>query len=526
MDDFSENWAKSEEKNEPLKIDPADSDAMKPKELDLDIDYSPEPESTRPEVNQQNDCVVTHDLDSKTEEKIITIPTITLFGKLGVGKTTLFNKLTGSRCETGSREQSVTQSTTSQITLNKEMFLIDTPGQDTHKDVMKHANEIVAALESIPLNGIIIVEEIARIGTLYARIQSSMDILGSNQHLVSIIVTKTDIMPDYNSNNATIDLAKLLAIDSNRIMFIGNMTDPSCILQFLKSRILPSQIIDLTEEQKQMLIAMNPTIKKCNQELKEMDEKFEAVRKYVTTSFQHDDSLILNLTTWLTDFRDKEKQTLFQSVEEEDEDQKILLYGKIVIRLNNGLDNLIHFLNQHLIYYRHLINFDEYRACPFCKTVWVKVEGCDDFTTCGTRPNKSIDHYTYMGYQFAFTKREELWTLTVDTSDIKKCNDNGQYIRRRAYGCGERIAWTSMLCVNKNIFKDFTNQISQVYIKGKRTPTEKRVSKLFAKCPQFIHDTKRKIRDQVYTLGALKTLCIRESPTPAAVVAIHVATEE
>ena len=31
------------------------------------------------------------------------------------------------------------------------------------------------------------------------------------------------------------------------------------------------------------------------------------------------------------------------------------------------------------------------RKCPSCSEVWIKVEGCEDVTTCGARPSNKYD---------------------------------------------------------------------------------------------------------------------------------------
>jgi len=156
-----------------------------------------------------------------------------------------------------------------------------------------------------------------------------MELLGSNQFLVSIIVTKKDTMPDYDVGIAQRELAKLLMIDLNRIFFIGNDTNNAEIITFLKSMIVPAQVIELTEIQKCSLISQNCHFHKCNLELDEIDEKLKSVKPAVINLGDNQynyDSLLLSLIKWLIDFRDKEKQNLFQLVEDENEDAKIMLW--------------------------------------------------------------------------------------------------------------------------------------------------------------------------------------------------------
>ena len=31
------------------------------------------------------------------------------------------------------------------------------------------------------------------------------------------------------------------------------------------------------------------------------------------------------------------------------------------------------------------------KACPYCKEIWTKIDGCDGKTTCGNRPKTKED---------------------------------------------------------------------------------------------------------------------------------------
>ncbi len=249
-----------------------------------------------------------------------------------------------------------------------------------------------------------------------------------------------------------------------------------------------------------------------------------AAAKSFARSYHGHDGTLLNLITWLIDFRDKEKQNLFQLVEDENDDVKIMLYGKINVRLNIGFGNLIEYITQHLSYYKALSSKDSYRACPYCSKIWAKVEGCDGTTTCGSRPTGAADDIAvYKGHKFEFVQIKGSWNLIVNQENVtvsyyrkrkteNRFNEQGEYKFESDdphVGCGQDISWRTMKHVDDNIFIDFLNQSIKVpNFKGRRTAVEKRISHFLKNVPVQFQEVKRKIRKDMFDLGALKTLCI------------------
>lgn len=88
------------------------------------------------------------------------------------------------------------------------------------------------------------------------------------------------------------------------------------------------------------------------------------------------------------------------------------------------------------------------RRCQFCGEVWVKVEGCDDKTTCGARPD-SLDASATEYYRFLWNRvdgklRPGKFLLKPEAKTAKKAKD---FQHMKGIGCGKEIVWKDQAVV-------------------------------------------------------------------------------
>lgn len=118
---------------------------------------------------------------------------VVLFGSIGNGKTTLFNKLTDSNEPVSTFGPSCTRLMTKKYDVSKRFFVIDTPGFGNVDAPLTHMAGILAALKQGPIRRIFLVveaqnrepnllEEITKIALPFLRYMN----------LTTIIVTKLD----------------------------------------------------------------------------------------------------------------------------------------------------------------------------------------------------------------------------------------------------------------------------------------------------------------------------------------------
>src|SRR5437016_4157440 len=133
-------------------------------------------ENEEPTESDKND--EPKETDENDEPTLPDRPVVVLLGKSGAGKTTLVNRCADATLPTGSGNESVTQSAAICRTIDGKFYMIDTPGLEDGADAVGHFEQQMAALESIAVSQIIIVEEIARVGVLANKIDATLKIFG------------------------------------------------------------------------------------------------------------------------------------------------------------------------------------------------------------------------------------------------------------------------------------------------------------------------------------------------------------
>ena len=100
------------------------------------------------------------------------------------------------------------------------------------------------------------------------------------------------------------------------------------------------------------------------------------------------------------------------------------------------------------------------RECPHsdCKLVWVKVEGCDGTTTCGSRGFSESLKYESKGEAilgWAWKKINGIYKYQkANKSQSSKKNDKFEATKEvKAAGCGRSINWSTMPVVSRERLK-------------------------------------------------------------------------
>ena len=95
---------------------------------------------------------------------------------------------------------------------------------------------------------------------------------------------------------------------------------------------------------------------------------------------------------------------------------------------------------------------DDFRKCPYCGEVYVKVEGCAGSTFCGNRPVKSEwdgGRRRYANYKFSW--RLDKATFEHISFNIRRTNFSqlrtqglSKFWSTKGFGCGRKITWRNM----------------------------------------------------------------------------------
>lgn len=127
-----------------------------------------------------------------------------LMGYTGSGKTTLFNKMCGTKRESGAAIESVTRDlcVNGVIHGNYSSELIDTPGNNSSIDAYKHAYLLRAALISKPLNAIfVVIKYHSRFTDLADTLYHQLELIQKYESKVVVMISHWDysIYPEKES---------------------------------------------------------------------------------------------------------------------------------------------------------------------------------------------------------------------------------------------------------------------------------------------------------------------------------------
>ena len=119
-----------------------------------------------------------------------------------------------------------------------------------------------------------------------------------------------------------------------------------------------------------------------------------------------------------------------------------------VANMVNQLRVVLYDIRTECLAYQSEHGVSELRKCPYCGTIWAKVEGCEGDTTCGSRPSTVHDFrdsaYAVLG---TFTFR---W---LGNGNLEITKSGGKTVKSEmnsssAIGCGKTINWKKMATVS------------------------------------------------------------------------------
>jgi hypothetical protein len=426
------------------------------------------------------------------------LATVVLLGKLGSGKTSLFNKVTGSNHLVGSGAQSATLTAAGAKAINHDMYVIDTPGEDPVKDVLAHVAEQIGALESVPVNQIAIVADIARIGPLVLKIRPILNLFGNT--IASIIVTKSELLLFTDEDKK--ELAEHLELDVSRIFFCEINTPSSEIIAFLAQNMRSARALKLTDDQVSGMLFIASQKEQIDKELRDITNKFAAAVRFVDniTPCRDNDNCILDLSIFLQNEHDRVKKKLWGDAATANEHLGVLL-GNIILRLNMALLQTVEKLNKRLSYWQLALGSKSaYRRCPWggCGLIWTKVSGCNGLTTCGARPldkpMDASDSGCYWQYIFEFVLGEigtDTWVLHAIPNGKGLLKLSWESLPEvKAVGCGRTIEWDRMIPIQEKEL----NELLKVSLPASHNSIDTAAAGALAKLSNHATRAKRALR--------------------------------
>lgn len=379
-------------------------------------------------------------------------PYIVLLGDVGTGKSTIVEKLTGEKGRSSDANESFTKTSTVFWVPDGSLIVSDTPGSNALRDKMEHNIWIAGALNFRPVSRIFIaVKAETRIDNVVDNVRKYADrFLELPMDVVGVLVTHMD-MVDWTEEDFTARIEDELGIDT--VVFSRISTKRETLLQSILKTCKEEYNLTVNDENFFKLFKIHNNHRKILQstsdEVKKFSEKkkaFDEARKGFSGKDLVD--LIFEFQAYMTD-------EIVQAQKRMSEKNKFTFYGDgaaneagHVANMVNQLRMVLYDIRTECLGYQSEHGVSELRRCPYCSTVWTKVEGCEGDTTCGNRPSTVNDlrdsAYAVLG-TFSFR-----W---LDNGNLEISKSGGKTVKSEKpssssfIGCGRSINWKQMATV-------------------------------------------------------------------------------
>jgi GTPase SAR1 family protein len=345
-----------------------------------------------------------------------TLDTVALVGKVGHGKTFLLNKLTGSRFLSSASASSCTRTLQYGYSTQKQVLVVDTPGFYASDNLAEHLAAQKVALEGLPLSCVYFVVKYGRADEVALEASRIIEFVGDDD--ICIIITHSDTVsddPGYNPSTLTARVSDLVGLPSSNIFIVGKKTDAESIERFVHSTLHAPKEYKVSAEQAASITALCVCARSFDKKVRTVHAKIAAASleccdKVATYGRSYEmDVAITGIQKTTTDMVSMAKQEIFVDSAELPEDQQHVVYGKAGLALAVRLKAFVDASNK-------LLSWDvtdpadarnSYKSCPHCGAIFIKTEGCDGNTTCGSMPVELVAKKERPGLDASFEAAAE-----------------------------------------------------------------------------------------------------------------------
>ena len=379
-------------------------------------------------------------------------PYIVLLGDVSTGKSTIVEKLTGEKGRSSDANESFTKTSSVLWVPDGSLIVSDTPGSNVLKDKLEHNIAIAGALNYRPVSRIfIVVKAEPRIDNVVDNVRQYADrFLELPMDVIGVLVTHMD-MVDWTEEEFTPRIEDELGIDT--IVFSRISTKREALLQSILKTCKKEYNLTVNSENFFKLFKIHNNHRKILQstsdEVKNFSEKkkaFDEARKAFSGKDLVD--LVFEFQAYMTD-------EIVQAQKRISEKNKFTFYGDgaaneagHVANMVNQLRMVLYDIRTECREYQSEHGVSELRKCPYCGTIWTKVEGSESDTTCGNRPSTVNDFrnsaYSVLGtFSFRWLANSNLEITKSGGKTVKSVRKSSSPI-----GCGKTINWKEMATVS------------------------------------------------------------------------------
>jgi len=374
---------------------------------------------------------------------------IILFGAGGTGKTTFLNKICGTNFKVGGGGFSCTREVEIGYANNRNMLLIDFPGILSSESILDSLKIYINILNNIPTKMICLFCKYDRYDIIIKNLSIMLNIFKNYSENIVFIVSYANKVSLTQKSEIEFIIKNKFKI-KNIIFFDtqNNSIDLINSLEKFKNKMKKIPKLILQRRDFFSLIGEGLSFDFID-EREKYENEFNKALELFKNEFcnAQDDELKRAIYFGFKNYKENLIEKYLEEIKKKNVDIDSIILELIMFnnQIFNGFERFTKYVERNIkikLSNNNDVRCNTFKKCPYCGTIWIQTEGCNDIICGGKSPNKDFIYGIYKDYLVKYENNK----IVISTE-----NKGNNII-----GCGNSSKWDEM--------EDCTQQV-QIFLK-------------------------------------------------------------